>query len=415
MTDNSTDPLICDGTNCPNLTPTEDWQNLLLRAHDKRLVNRISLRLQLAISVLDILRAIEIIFLGYCLLNAMIAFNLHWVFLLGNPADSRFEKWYYIISFVLGSVPPGIVFILGRFDWDPAQQYCWFKDSWTTEAHLSEIFSLVIWCLIPMLYSLVVVIAVAQKLHSSSRQIAKAMKSAGNSRDKATFSDIESKQRKTQHMVHRLITRILLYPLIPLITQGPYFLSELWMICRIEISWAADLAGVISTDLPGILNFIAFMVDPAFHNSLESIRKDLLERYAEENVPTSKTNDFAPYDAHTRSSAGRSTKTMSPVMRWFVRVFLRPSRHDISGGSAFYRMSLRQQGIPVDSPEASIARKTEARSIATTGVTPSVSAIVDVNDVENDWDDDDLGDGLPRWATGYDVQVATYETMTQNL
>lgn len=150
------------------------------------------------------------------------------------------------------------------------------------------------------------------------------------------------------------------------------------------------------------------MIDPALHNSLESIRKDLLERYTEGNVQlsntTSKTNDLAPHDTHTQSFR-RPAKTMSPLVRWFVRVFLRPNHHDISGGSAFYRMSSRQQ-----TPVGSVISNERAQRITTTGITPPVSAIVDVES-----DDEDFGNGLPRWATGYDARVAAYESMTRNL
>lgn len=102
-------------------------------ALDRKTMNRVSIRITLAISVLDVGRAVGQILLyrarpvgvgcvaadfamhwmmlAYLFLNMSIAANLQLIFLAGHGFDPRWERAYWAISFgaatLLALVPPG--------------------------------------------------------------------------------------------------------------------------------------------------------------------------------------------------------------------------------------------------------------------------------------------------------------------
>lgn len=94
---------------------------LAIALYDKKLVDRVSLRLNAFISLVDLIRAVAMIatstlyiqntkwcsilpFILIWMMNlwyfliACIAYNLHLLFVVGKPPRESREKWYYILS-----------------------------------------------------------------------------------------------------------------------------------------------------------------------------------------------------------------------------------------------------------------------------------------------------------------------------
>ncbi|KAL1916388.1 uncharacterized protein VTP21DRAFT_5579 [Calcarisporiella thermophila] len=302
----------------------------ILWCYDRRFVNRVSLRLNLAISIIDIVKAALIfsytfadsssgwwcgfsvwfitqLTIWYLFLSAAIAFNLQWIILSEKPLYPWMERYIYFLGTFLASLAVTLpAYIAGRFGFDRAQGSCWFVDSWTTTSKIWEWFTFVMPTLLTIIYCNVVVGFVVAKIYKGNRALNKSLRSTGNVSSSANSipQHISSLQRRTQLAVNRVLARIVLYPLIPFITQTLIVTSEIYIMIRVDINQPLSLAGNAATDLPGILNCIAFLIDPAVANAFGRIRRDLIERYA--NRP--------------------ATSTREQFMKWFVRVILRGRR-----------------------------------------------------------------------------------------
>ncbi|KAK9765341.1 hypothetical protein K7432_006408, partial [Basidiobolus ranarum] len=274
--------------------------------HDHRLMNRVSLRINAFVSLIDALRSAIVLAYTYMtedskhtkyhapkeictwsawliiftvdlylFLSAAIAFNLQWVVL----QEKKFAPWmerylYYGGSLVLSLLFSCIPLIAGRFGWDQAQAMCWYRDSWKTSSIIWEWFSYLGPAVAVIIYCNVVVGLVIRKIITTNRALRKHIGSSHSGK-------ISTIQRNTQCAINRVLGRIVLYPFIPFITQAPFIASETYMHSRGEINKWLSLFGNIATDSPGILNFIALLIDPSLYNALARVRRDLVEKYAQ--------------------------------------------------------------------------------------------------------------------------------------
>ncbi|ORX90952.1 hypothetical protein K493DRAFT_356183 [Basidiobolus meristosporus CBS 931.73] len=210
--------------------------------YDRRLMNRVSLRLNAAISAVDALRAAVvlaytymsestpkhvcvssawfIIFSAdlYLFLSASVAFNLQWVVLQERKLARWIELYvYYVGSLVLALIISCVPLIAGRFGWDEAQSMCWYRDSWKTSSIVWEWVTYLGPAVVVIVYCNVVVGLVIKKIMISNRKISKNIQS----NNKAS-----TVQRNTQRAINRVLGRIILYPFIPFITQTPFIASK---------------------------------------------------------------------------------------------------------------------------------------------------------------------------------------------
>lgn len=134
-----------------------------------------------------------------------------------------------------------------RLGLDPAQGYCWYsrKDhilsehtiqinptlnyepqffsiyisaSWTTTSNIYEYATYIGPQLLCGIYCLVVVAAVSMKLKLDSMRLDRQI----DHRSTGERSDVDIRRRKTQKAINRVVRRILLYPLVPIITQSEF-------------------------------------------------------------------------------------------------------------------------------------------------------------------------------------------------
>lgn len=317
---------------------------LLMRWYDKKLVDRVSLRLNLAISITDLFSHLSIVFFNllaykyrincepvvvFCiwlsnlcvLLSAAIAFNLQYLFLHKKPFNPSIERWYYILSIGLSILSVGIPLAAGRFGFDEAQHSCWYTPSESPVSLIWEFSTFEIPTIVCIVYCLLIVILVGLKLwHESAELDAQTPYQNVADRRRSRSSDAElSRQQKTRRTINRVVRRVLLYPLVPFITQTGFIVAQIDMYITSSSSFPLNVWGVIGKASPGLCNCIAFMLDPAVATALSHIRRDLIAKYGMPNVkPTDSFFTAKPDPSAHPPRAG--------FMPWFVRTFLMSSK-----------------------------------------------------------------------------------------
>ncbi|KAJ2956856.1 hypothetical protein NQZ79_g7375 [Umbelopsis isabellina] len=341
-----------------------------LRLYDKQLVDRVSLRLSAAISVTDIISSAALLIYTYvtveggaCILSPFliifltnlflfltvaIAFNLQHLFLHQRYYNPSFEKWYYILAIGAAAITAIIPLAAGRLGLDPAQGFCWFNPSWTVTSNIYEYTTYIGPQLLCGVYCLVVVIAVAIKLKLDSQRLDRRIANRGN----GEHTDVDIRRRKTQKAINRVVRRILLYPMVPIITQSGFIVSEIYLYVNMKPSYPLNVWGVTLKSLPGFCNLCAFLIDPAIYNALTTIKKNLIIKYCGDAVPEPHAVSGAvSRSTYVNSSSSRipdkhlpmplptnANKPQRGFMPWFVRRFLLTSTQRQNGTSSTFFM-----------------------------------------------------------------------------
>ncbi|KAF0456435.1 hypothetical protein F8M41_001373 [Gigaspora margarita] len=274
---------------------------LIMWLYDKKLVNRVSLRLSGLISFVDILSGAAAIaytlyttgdtsictFIGwamsflptlYLFLTVMIAFNLQVVFLHRKKVSAFSDRWYLPVAF-FGSfainVPPLIYKIFG-YDYEGKE--CLYRDPNGDATQMWKIITFIIPVSLSMLYCTSVLIVVIMKLIFEHRKLADAVHTQ---KSNATLT---AKTRRQKLLLLKLVSRISLYAAIPLLNVSGIIVEYTWLSIHKTLHVPPPLVywAVIGSCLPGLFNCLAFLFDPAIHNALRKVKKDLIENYGYE-------------------------------------------------------------------------------------------------------------------------------------
>jgi len=315
----------------------------LIRLYDKSLVDRVSLRLTAAVSTVDTIKAAAyiiftfvatpgaacgatawlVLFLTnlYTFLSVAIAFNLQWLFLLGKRVHPNLEKSYFVVSVLLAlatTVPP---WAAGRLGLDPNYGVCWYNAYSSKRTILWEWVTFLGWNLLGTLYCFFVVVAVVIKLRKNTNTIKSYNHTTSSSKE---VTSAQLRARRTQRTMNKLVLRICLYALIPIVTQLGWYISECIMQFQHYLNVGLDWYLIITTDLPGVLNFVAFCLDPALANALRQIRDDMNEKYGDQGTLPASPSDHR-------------------FARWVTKTFLSGTKRVDDVSSPFYRMSASGQ------------------------------------------------------------------------
>ncbi|KAG2184209.1 hypothetical protein INT44_009224 [Umbelopsis vinacea] len=201
--------------------------------------------------------------------------------------------------------------------------------------------------LICLAYCLVVVVIVAIKLKNEQRELDQHLRMPWMGKEWANdhFHADEARHRRAQQSINRVVRRILLYPIVPIITQTGFIVSEIWMYRNFQASFALNVWGVTMKALPGFFNLIAFSLDPAVYNVAVTITNDLIDKYGDvpkhtttEGSSGNATRPFDPtatndnlFDVTGSGSQSETTRVQhtgdegNKLMRWIVRNWLQPS------------------------------------------------------------------------------------------
>ncbi|KAJ9066887.1 hypothetical protein DSO57_1005267 [Entomophthora muscae] len=237
-------------------------------------MNRRSIRFTLAISVCcwsynvvledgvvceGISFAFHYLTLVYFFLNVAVALNLQLVFVHGVIAGKKHELIYWYVCIGLPYVLLLFPLSAGKIGQDNG--YCEFRDPTTLETNLYVYLCFLVWCISSCLYCAVAVILVTVRLRQKVTVLDCILKRTRNVKEN---SDLKKK-------VEKLIFRISLYCIIPVVTQVGYIILR--VIASYDPSPYLPLIyiSVVGSDVPGILNLLVLLLDPAFSSAVESV------------------------------------------------------------------------------------------------------------------------------------------------
>ncbi|CAH1757174.1 18821_t:CDS:2 [Entrophospora sp. SA101] len=267
--------------------------------YDRKLVNRVSLRLTAMISFVDILTggavlaytlriplddpictaigfAMSFLPLLYLLLTVMIAFNLQIVFLHRKKVSSFSDRWYIPVAVLLASiinVPPLIYKVFG---YDTDARECLYRNSFSEETKWWKFATFFVPITISMVYCTVVLMVVVCKLIFEHRKLAEVITTSKSN------TTLTAKARDKKILLLKLVSRIALYSIIPLLSVSGIVVLTMYSSINKDLKsepLPLILWSIIGSCLPGFFNCIAFLFDPALHNAFRKCKKDLVDSY----------------------------------------------------------------------------------------------------------------------------------------
>ncbi|KAJ9066932.1 hypothetical protein DSO57_1005008 [Entomophthora muscae] len=269
------------------------------------IMDRVSIRFTLAISIVDVLQALIFLFLikykedgaicsgigfssfyltlTYLFLNAAVALNLQLVFVHGIVFDKEWLMWTVSLGFPLLLLAPPL--FAGRFGLTYEGGVCDIRDpkSYETYAYLFSCFT--VWGFLAIIYCTIAVVMVNMQLYKKKTVIDSIIQTK-----RCASADILCDNLVLKKKILKLINRVSMYCIIPIITQL-WFLIVCLMLYHEEIPVTLRLFSIVGTDIPGILNLVVLLLDPAFAAAFEAIlrnRNIKVPRFLDSRLPTEK-------------------------------------------------------------------------------------------------------------------------------
>ncbi|CAG8559389.1 2190_t:CDS:2 [Dentiscutata erythropus] len=335
---------------------------LIMWLYDKKLVNRVSLRLSGLISFVDILSGAAAIaytlyavgdtnactFIGwamsflptlYLFLTVMIAFNLQVVFLHRKKVSSFSDRWYIPVAFFTSFAINILPLIYHRFGYDTEGKQCLYRDPGGDGTLKWRLFTFVIPVSFSMLYCTSVLIVVIMKLIFEHRKLVDAVHTQKSN------TTLTAKNKRQKLLLLKLVSRISLYAAIPLLNVSGIVVEYTMLSINKQLRLPPPITywAVIGSCLPGLFNCLAFLFDPAIHNALRKVKKDLIDNYGYEKrgvTASLNTPPLSPSFPPTPTSPSfipppSPTSPRTPGMRILIPPYS-PNRSAVSPlGSAF--------------------------------------------------------------------------------
>ncbi|ORX87633.1 hypothetical protein K493DRAFT_359834 [Basidiobolus meristosporus CBS 931.73] len=270
-----------------------------IRCYNKEIVNRVSIRLTLAMAVTDIFYSIFQVWnlfsttrvscvlstwgvllttLAFNFLSVTVALNLQLIFLHDRRNLKLREQYYFIVDFGGAFFITVLPVVFGRVGLKP-DGTCWFLDTWRAKGILWETATYLMWICMGVLYCLVAVTMVVWKLHQQRKQLSRLIRLSPDTR-----------VMQQEKMLIRMAMRIVFHALVPIASQTPRFILELMNFLGVRPRFPLVLIVDIAAGLQGTLNAIVFLFDPAIHAVWYEFRKRLTSHFmVEQYVFTSST------------------------------------------------------------------------------------------------------------------------------
>ncbi|KAK9719226.1 hypothetical protein K7432_004947 [Basidiobolus ranarum] len=202
----------------------------------------------------------------YIFLNIIVALNLQVVFLHGVDNIHNFEN-----LFVCGSFLSATVISLGptvhkKLGYDPMRpSSCWFVDLDSGSTLLWEWIAQNIWIILGCFYLSTVSILTVIKLF----------------RHTSFFPEESHDYNPTvKRMVNMAVRRIVLYPIVPILTHTSKIAYLTFEFFRMEYPFPLRVIGLSAVSSQGILNSFVFLFDPALYvlwKTMKSKRQEQLK------------------------------------------------------------------------------------------------------------------------------------------
>ncbi|CAJ0757548.1 9322_t:CDS:2 [Entrophospora sp. SA101] len=193
------------------------------------------------------------IFLPTC-----IAINLQIMFIHGYRGRLKLEMFYFIISIALASILSLAPFADNMYGWDVPEATCWYRDSGTKLSITWQWASFYTWEIICILYCIITLICIGVKLHKVSSQSI----STNNIDGQTMTSQYDKNVLRNKTIISLVVGKVVWYPVVPIITQGPNFLFETDIYVNQKVNFVFSILATLLS-FQGFLNTIVFMQDIA--------------------------------------------------------------------------------------------------------------------------------------------------------
>ncbi|KAI9291861.1 hypothetical protein K502DRAFT_357151 [Neoconidiobolus thromboides FSU 785] len=207
---------------------------LLIRLYDKDLVNRISLKICAAISIVDIFRTssffiylyhtsddlvckLNAIFLNYIIISHMlltfsIALNLQLVFIHNLRYKSKWQYYYWFLGFLVPFIITFIMVIIDVFGKDEVANACFYKNVYpvTIYSGLTLYAGFLFWNLLGCLYCFTISLFIIYHLKRKTKQLIQLnqQQNSNHSSDSNFSAHQQSKLIVNQSTISLLIRRM---------------------------------------------------------------------------------------------------------------------------------------------------------------------------------------------------------------
>ncbi|KAI9295486.1 hypothetical protein K502DRAFT_364986 [Neoconidiobolus thromboides FSU 785] len=279
---------------------------IILSLYDFKLVNRVSLRLQTAVSALDIWTHTTALWfplynesasamctfiawqrqfgpLIYLFLNISVATNLLLVFIKEARITKTVEIAYWvapIIGAAIITIPPLAIGLTGFGDFNN----CYFTPQDEKTYQIADMLISNMWYLLTLVYCTAVVAMVVFKLRKDIEQLKVARKFV-------FVKDTKTAIKKANMFVNR----ILLYPIVAIISVFGVSVSQIYILVNGGTNFGIDIWAMNGLALSGTLNFIAFVCDPTLHSAFYAIYKRFILKSAANIADTESVGDSGTY------------------------------------------------------------------------------------------------------------------------
>jgi len=254
-------------------------------------------------------------------MTACVAINLQVVFLGGHHNTQYLEKWYYIGAVVLSTVISGSGLLAGQYGWDPLQENCWFNADGTPVSTAWQWWTMYTWLALVVLYCLTIIGFVLRHISRGVDRLnaASAMSGGGgdtqssiitvtgtsppvlptvSTTERGSLGNLTSvvttvslKKRKRQNLM-RILKRVILYPLVPVITQTPNLIVTMQALALGYNTYFIVWLSFFCNSIQGALNCIVFFMDPAVRAGIANyIRQRREKKLREQEMAKAATTD----------------------------------------------------------------------------------------------------------------------------
>jgi hypothetical protein len=270
---------------------------MLMRHYAPLTINRVSLRLNVAVCIADVLfsafqiysnvvgqgePACSLSVFGYilfCLLSTLfstcIAVNLHIVYLgkngRVNARSLYLEPLYGVTSVVLAVVLSLLPLVYHVYGWNEVELSCWYVEDGSAGPVIWEWMTFYAWITLCIVYCFGIVLAVLYKVRRERLLLQATM----DPNQPVT----NTRRIKRQQELGLLLRRIVLYPVVPIVTQSFNIVATMLLYTQATQPYAVLLLSYIGTSIQGLLNFLAFSMDPSVIKGVGELRQCLRTWY----------------------------------------------------------------------------------------------------------------------------------------
>ncbi|KAK9765252.1 hypothetical protein K7432_006565 [Basidiobolus ranarum] len=264
--------------------------------YNKESVNRVSIRLTLAMLISDALFTSASIWANYqkvgwvstfcmwiylfafnsfCFLNIAIVLNLYLIFVRGRRNAMNLERFYFLAVFCLAFTLATLPAAFGVIGADPVARTCWFINEKSTSTRIWQLMTYVIPSLSCVVFCTVVLILIL--IHLFRQRI------YFRRRVYSDPEDMESSRKslRQQKMVNLMVARIIFYPIVIVLVRFPIVLVITFVYIRKDQPippWSPQTTQICDAS-QGFLNALVFCLDPALHSVWYSFRQKMTRQY----------------------------------------------------------------------------------------------------------------------------------------